>query len=288
MRSVRQTGLIVVGLVLCGLGAWGAHLGAADSRTAVGGDVPLEYLPSSETALALSLGHRPALADVFWVRGVLYFGGEMNNRRKYEWLTQYIDLVTALDPDFVDVYQWGGMALIVRQNQVEFEDVMMANEILERGTERFVDNWELPMSAMANCSFYVTPRSADEAEALQACRARFMRIAAFRPGAPASLALLATQQVSEEEVEARPQLCGLIKDIYLLHEKDPEVRGQLEARLLSGLCGATASEELVSLREQFRRMQQLSYPYVPEDLLVQIVETGAWDRVSAERANKEE
>lgn len=275
-----------VGL-LAGVATW-MHQGAVGSqRTSFDGVVPLEYLPSGETARALALGHRPALADVFWIRAVLYFGGEMSQRQQFEWLQQYIEVVTALDPDFKDIYQWGGMVFILRQEEVQIEDVRMANAILEQGTERFPDNWELPTSAMANCSYYATPRDEEERQELEGCRQRFMRIAAFRPGAPPSLALLATQQIASDDVELRPQLCGMIKDIYLLHERDPEIREQLEYRLRSGVCGAAAESELQALRERFDRMHRATYPYVPADLAVQIVPTERWSEREAQRASEE-
>jgi hypothetical protein len=137
MRAQALWLCLALGVV--SVGAYVSHRGAVSSGEAVEGDL-VEYVPDPEYARLLALGHTPSLADVFWVRGVLYFGQGIQSKQKegrFRWLASYIDVVVELDPDFESIYQWGGAAVIFSQPEVTVEQVRLANEILEAGAARF-------------------------------------------------------------------------------------------------------------------------------------------------------
>lgn len=246
-----------------------SHHGATSTARSADGTrtVPLEYLPSQTAVMGLSLGHRPALADWFWVRGVLYFASEVEDRNRFEWLGEYLDLVIALDPQFVDIYRWGGTALILRTKTVTLSDVELANDILERGADRFPDNWQLPHMAAANCSYYIVDPSPEDAARLATCRKKFLEMAAWRPGAPFYIALT----LSALEEGDNKKFCDLLVDAYFSHATDPVLRQQVERRMKGGLCaGALNAETLGSYQQQFDHVWLYTYPYVEPDLLVHI------------------
>jgi hypothetical protein len=169
---------------------------------------PMEYLPSSESAIALSLGHRSAMADVFWIRSLLYFVSEMGTRQNFEWLLQYLDVIVKLDSDFRDPYIWGGAVLIISNKDIRYENVAMANELLERGASHFPDDSKFPEAAAANCSYYIKEPTKEERDKLKACRKKFVEMAASRPGS--NMALLASALAEGDEARA----CDLLIDSY--------------------------------------------------------------------------
>ncbi len=268
-RAARAAGV----LVLAGLGAL-LHHGAQAPRAAAVEGLPLEYLPSASSARWLSLGHTAALADVFWIRGVLYYTGEARNLGRFAWVRQYIELVVALDPGFVDIYRWAGTALLVAEGEVGMPQIELANHFLEQGAARFPDNWRLPMTAMANCSYYLQTQDPEEQAALKACRLKFLRMAAYRPGAPYTLALMLAGEegAGADDPAAKQRLCQMLMEVYL-QSRQPELKAQLQARARGGACGAMSPDEVEVLERRFDTAHQRSYPYLSPDLFVQVVDT---------------
>lgn len=274
MAKTRQWMLVLPTWVCLLVLAWGAHGGANTVKESqvLPEHVPLEYLPGETTAQLVSLGHHNTLADIFWVRSLLYFANELSERQSYEWLLQYLEVIIALDTDFVDVYRWGGAALIISNKVITFEDVQRANTLLERGATQFPDNWRLPEAAAANCSYYVTDPSPQEREQLKACQNKFVNMAAQRPGAPFTLRLLASSLASGDE----KRMCELLIDAYFSGQQDPKLRAQIENRMVGGLCGEVSADLLRDQVKRFKDAHRETYPYAPEDLVVHIVDLDDW------------
>lgn len=90
-------------------------------------------LPSPETAKLASLGYKAAVADIYWIEGINYFGWQLTYKyRNYQYLTNYIDLVFNLDPLFTSFYDWASTAFIynampITRNSV-IQSIRYANE----------------------------------------------------------------------------------------------------------------------------------------------------------------
>ena len=263
LKSVLVGMLLVVFVGSAFLAHTGAA-GAARAETAAAG-APMEYLPSADAVGALSLGHRSALADLFWIRAVLYFGAEVASRRSFEWLVEYLDVILALDPKFRDAYLWGGAVLVISNSVVKYEHVELANQLLEKGAERFPDDFKIPEAAAANCSYYVKNPSEAEVVKLKACRKKFIEIAASRPGS--NMALMASALADGDEARA----CGLLIDAYFAEQADPELRAQVENRMRGGLCGNITPEHLEKQEKAFAQYTLERYPYLLGDLTIHIV-----------------
>lgn len=71
------------------------------------------WLRSGEVAKRLALGFDNLAADVYWIRAVLYFGGERNDNRarNFDQLYPLLDFVTDLDPYFRIAYRFGAIFL---------------------------------------------------------------------------------------------------------------------------------------------------------------------------------
>lgn len=125
------------------------------------------YLPDGNYLELLCLDHNGLVADLFWIKGAIYFGNHY--RRKgfnYPWLYHILDLATTLDPHYYDVY-WYGSSILPTVNQ--------SNQLLKKGRKNFPLDWKYPEMIGFNYHFYLK-------DYLKA--ARYYEIASSLPGHP--------------------------------------------------------------------------------------------------------
>jgi hypothetical protein len=273
MKQQPARAIITLGVALVAiLGAVWTHHGAkALAPAPPKGLQGVEYLPEPSKVRLLSLGHQPAMADLFWVRAVLYFAENLQIKSQFQWISDYIHIIIALDPDFEIIYKWGGMVMILKSSVVTPEQVFLANEILEKGALRFPEDSSFPMAAAANCGFYVKTQDPDLKKKLDDCQKRFFRMAADRPGAPYYAALLATQDQEDE------RSCQLLADLLLKNHADPTTRRQLAGRLRHGACATDSLDKLEAHQRRFERVRGAWMPYLSDDLFVQVAPVAQWD-----------
>lgn len=82
---------------------------------------PSLWLQSGPAAQKLSLGFRNLVADVYWIRAVVYYGGRLQDAKaqqagngpvkNFDLLFPLLDLVTSLDPHFKVAYRFGSIFL---------------------------------------------------------------------------------------------------------------------------------------------------------------------------------
>ena len=70
------------------------------------------WIRSGPLAQRLALGFDTLAADVYWIRAVVYFGGQrLSEHKRYDQLFPLLDLVTSLDPHFNVAYRFGAIFL---------------------------------------------------------------------------------------------------------------------------------------------------------------------------------
>lgn len=70
------------------------------------------WIRSAALAKRLALGFDNLAADVYWMRAVVYFGGQrLGTQKNYDQLFPLLDLVTSLDPHFRVAYRFGAIFL---------------------------------------------------------------------------------------------------------------------------------------------------------------------------------
>lgn len=106
-------------------------------RTADGVEAPL-VLPRAAILRPLLLGFHPMVADLYWLRTIQYFGAHMQAGEQLPDLYRLVDLVTSLDPHFVEAYELGGLFLSIGKRFPE------AIAIYEKGIAANPERWELP------------------------------------------------------------------------------------------------------------------------------------------------
>jgi tetratricopeptide (TPR) repeat protein len=103
------------------------------------------YINSGETLKRASLGFDGAMADIYWIRTLLYFGGEFERQRganqyfdvsKLKMLQPLLDITVELDPKLIPAYHFGAVFL-------PGIDAGAAVSFIERGIRNNPDEWRL-------------------------------------------------------------------------------------------------------------------------------------------------
>ena len=104
-------------------------------------------LPSPEQTVVLSLGYRAALADMIFAHVLVSYGLHFQERRRFEFVGNYLDTVNALDPKFRDPYRFADTLLTLAPVAPRPEDYEKAREVLERGLKELPHDGELHSTA---------------------------------------------------------------------------------------------------------------------------------------------
>ncbi|MFN2446830.1 MAG: hypothetical protein ABR606_14765 [Vicinamibacterales bacterium] len=98
---------------------------------------------SSRLASPLSLGFRNLVADLYWMRAVVYYGSQRRaeGQQNFDLLYPLLDLTTTLDPRFRVAYRFGAIFLTeAYPSGAGRPDLAIA--LLKRGLEHQPDGWE--------------------------------------------------------------------------------------------------------------------------------------------------
>jgi tetratricopeptide (TPR) repeat protein len=98
----------------------------------------LMYFPSGKFVRQTALGQEATLADIAWLRAVQYYGHHRLTDRKYDMIGHVSDIVTTLDPQFIQAYVFG--ALVLSQDAGKPYEGL---ELLRKGMRHNPDNWFL-------------------------------------------------------------------------------------------------------------------------------------------------
>ncbi len=105
---------------------------------------PLLWFQSGDLLKRVSLGFQNLMADVYWIRAVVYYGGKRRsaiNGRDFTLLDPLLTFVTTLDPRFKVAYRFGAIFLTEGYpNGPGRPDLAIA--LLRRGLDASPDAWE--------------------------------------------------------------------------------------------------------------------------------------------------
>lgn len=129
------------------------------------------FVPTATSVRLVSLGFEQVVADYYWLQFIAYVGDkEARDVDHYEHAHRYLDLITDLDPRFIQAYWFAAFTIGGDQ-----QNPARAAELIARGLKANQDNWYLPYLAGVNQFLYA--RNAKEA-------AKYYRIAAKYSDAP--------------------------------------------------------------------------------------------------------
>jgi len=139
--------LLVILLIVAAAGTAGVARGrldrAVESRSA---GKELLYLPNGKYLKIISLGHAQLLADAIYLWAIQYYS-DYGRADRYRYVEHvFSNVITELDPHYVDAYWLGALILIMEAG--DFEAGM---KLLETGVARNPDNWILPYLTAWEC-----------------------------------------------------------------------------------------------------------------------------------------
>lgn len=176
------------------------------------------WLPSGRLLRTASFGQRLVLADLYWLRTVMYVGeATLLPQRGWAALHPLGNIVTDLDPRYAYAYQVVGSNLSGLAH-----DVAASDRILEKGMQNVPDRWSLPFLYAFNKFFY---------EGDFATAAAYARRAA-EVGRRPHLALLAANLFLAVDSEEHYRSALSFLELTLQQTDQPELREQLEERIL--------------------------------------------------------
>ncbi len=144
--------------------------------------------PEAEALEYLSLDHRGLLSDILFIRAIQHTGSlvwkPLNFALDSPWKYAIMDRVTRLDPNYYNAYLFSAMGLIQ-----DFDDILLARPILERGIEAFPESWELPF--WLGYDFYLYQNDF-------ATASRYLLLAAEKPDAPKSFFALLLKTLNRQ------------------------------------------------------------------------------------------
>ncbi len=135
-------------VLLCALAAGVVSLQIVrDHRTqTTEGIEQLLYVRSPAVATRLALSYKAALADVYWIRVVQYYGATRLSKaptRNYDLLYPLLELTTSLDPQFSAAYRFGAFFLSETPPGGPGR-VDLARQLLDKAMASDPKRWEYP------------------------------------------------------------------------------------------------------------------------------------------------
>jgi hypothetical protein len=259
VRGVRPLALLVMALL-----AVATHERLLERRGEFPADADVLYVPPPRHLEIMSLGYREALADLIWIRA-LVFSGEHLGLDSIAWVDRYIDGINALAPRFRRPYIWGGVTAVYGgQGAVDRSMVERSIEIYRRGLQEFPEDHEIlyPLGMMLAHQVGSTPDFGEEETASMAKEGMELirRAAAF--GADPLVRQYAATVITDYASET---LAIQFLETQLLWAEDEKYRRVLRKKLAE-LVGIEATRSIDRIRTEFFAERARRAPYVPERL----------------------
>ena len=252
---------LVVPLLLAALSFGGARVarhGATTQRTLDDANPP-PYAPTAGSARLLSLGYTELLADLLYVRLRGYYGEWYGT--KAEGVAALAEAITALDPRWERIYEFGGNAMTIAELGIGPPILLRALALVELGMREFPASHVLPM--LAGQIYLQDLKTEDTAQRKAWDEKGVLLIEASirKPGAPLQLATYAAHVRSK--LGQRDRASQGLRELLLI-TKDPRARAKLLDRLAE-VEGANADDiaaELLTARKAFETAWKAERPAV--------------------------
>ncbi len=176
-------------------------------------------VPPMHLLQAASLGHREAVSDLLWIDALSYVGGGVLIEDPI-WLYPHLDAITTLDPLFSPIYEWAA-TMVMYAGRINNTSVRSSIEILERGIERFPDDWQLHFMLAINHLFELQITDNEERLRHQQLGMEQLEIASRLPGAPPFVLLAVTSlsnRAGNQEQTFNAAVQGYLSAADQLHE----------------------------------------------------------------------
>jgi len=137
MKPTREIFLVAL---LVGALAGASFLAAIEPRLGLRDRFTEElmYYPKGPLVQKAALGHTALAADFAWIRAVQYYGEHKRSDRKFDMMGHLVQIITDLDPQFVNAYIFGGLVMAQDARNVD-----AALALMEKGLKNNPDDWQM-------------------------------------------------------------------------------------------------------------------------------------------------
>jgi len=245
-------------------GARVSRVVAEGAREQRGTAEPFSVSPGA--APFVSLGYRELAADLFWIRLTGYFGGAESTAHGIAGL---VDAITALDPNFHRVYEWGARAMTLAHTGVDQTTYLHAIAVLERGMKQFDADWRLPYLAGQIYTQDLETKDPAQKRIWDEKGTLLIESAVRKPGAPAEAAEWAA--VMRTKMGQRERAVRELREMVLVTE-DRAARDALIKRLakLENTDSDELAGEILEMRRRFEDAWHRDRPDLPASMYILI------------------
>jgi len=228
-------------------------------------------LPSPEQAVVVSLGWRSALADLLFSSVLVSYGIHIQERRRFEFVGNYLETVIELDPSFRAPYRYADTLLTLGGVGPRPADYVSARRILERGMRERPFDAELWSQAGQFMAYLAPAHLGDDATKkewrLEGARrlARACELVGTNENLPYHCITAATLLSKAGEREATIQFLERVLTVV----DDEQVRA-LASGYLKKTLGEVERDEVQWRVERFASAWQSDLSYVSKDALLAV------------------
>jgi tetratricopeptide (TPR) repeat protein len=108
---------------------------------------------SSSSLRKVSLGYNELMADIYWLRALQYFGSKKPAEQNPDLLYHYFDIITDLDPKFVNAYRYGG-TFLAEPPPFGLGNTKKGIELFDKGRKNNPGDYKLPLEEAFVYYFY--------------------------------------------------------------------------------------------------------------------------------------
>ena len=217
MHRILPILVLLIAVVVYGLlfqGVWA-------SREQVRSNTPAGYIIPSKFSRILALGNQGLLSDYLFLKTATFVGGrsgsgEQLNEDDWHFVVSSLDVVTDLDPYFVDPYMLAEGLLAWDAGKPE-----EANRLLSKGMKYRTFDWRLPFFVGFNHFYFLKDYETASG---------FIMTASRLPGSPAYLATLGARLAY---YGGKSKTALLFLEEMLAETDDVLLRSRLEMRMLA-------------------------------------------------------
>jgi hypothetical protein len=225
-------------------------------------------LPSPEQTLLVSLGHRAALADLLYGTVRVSFGRHIGQRRRFEFVENYLDTITTLDPTFAEPYLFADTFLTL-QAGAQLSDYYAARRILRRGMEALPYHQYLWSTAGQFMTYLATSRIEDRDEAqrwrLEGAQALSHACSLGSDNKNIPYHCIAAAQILDRAGERDAMIQMLTRTLAVTD--DPEIRRMASVYLEQHVTEASQARDSRRSKE-FHDAWRADLPYVSPDMML--------------------
>jgi tetratricopeptide (TPR) repeat protein len=228
-------------------------------------------LPPPEQTVVASLGFRAALADALFAHVLVSYGLHFQEKRRFEFVGDYLDAMNALDPTFRDPYRFADTFLTMQPEPPRLEQYVKAREIVLRGTANRPYDTELWLSAGQYLAYLAPPYLPTEQMRrewkIEGARllSRACELASKNQNVPyhciSAAALLENVGEREAAIESLTRLLAVTDD----PEIEKMALGYLQRKL-----SERQSDKEKRRRDAFRAAWKGDLPFISKDLMLLI------------------